>query len=241
VLTQVLDECGVDRIVDIGSGSGGPMQLVLKEMAKLGHLPHVTLTDLYPAPAGSSLDYWPEPVCASNVPPELRGVRTLFTCFHHFNPPVARAVLGNAFAQRQPICIFEATSRTTLAIAASFAIPFLVLFLTPRVRPLSASQIALTYLIPIMPLLALWDGFVSQLRTYSIAELQALTRDCSAPDYVWKCGLIKLRVRECPSALVICSVSRVKDDFEAEPSAHPFAWFSFLINLNNRALAGHVR
>lgn len=191
MLTQVLDECGVDRIVDIGSGSGGPMQLVLKEMAKLGPLPHVTLTDLYPAPAGSSLDYWPEPVCASNVPPELRGVRTLFTCFHHFNPPVARAVLGNAFAQRQPICIFEATSRTTLAIAASFAIPFLVLFLTPRVRPLSASQIALTYLIPIMPLLALWDGFVSQLRTYSIAELQALTRDYNAPDYVWKCDLIK--------------------------------------------------
>jgi len=176
----VLNECGGDRIVDIGSGSGRPMQLVLTELAKLGLRPQVTLTDLYPSPeADSSPDYWPEPVCATNVPPVLRGVRTLFACFHHFNPPMARAVFRDAFAQRQPICIFEATSRTPPAIAAAFAIPFFVLLPAPRVRPLSSSQIGLTYLVPIMPLLALWDGLVSRLRTYSIVELQALTRDCA--------------------------------------------------------------
>jgi hypothetical protein len=42
----------------------------------------------------------------------------------------------------------------------------------------------------VMPLLALWDGFVSQLRTYSMADLEALAGDSNASDYVWESGLI---------------------------------------------------
>ena len=45
ILAHVLEQCRVDRIVDLGSGAGGPVQLVLAEQARLGHRPRVTLTD----------------------------------------------------------------------------------------------------------------------------------------------------------------------------------------------------
>jgi hypothetical protein len=69
-LVRILDECGLDRIIDIGSGSSGPMELVLREMAKLGRKPSVTHTDLYPVRTPSSIDYWPASVCATCVPAE---------------------------------------------------------------------------------------------------------------------------------------------------------------------------
>jgi hypothetical protein len=189
VTARVLGECGADHIVDIGSGSGGPMKLVLAELARLGTRPMVTLTDLYPVPTDSTIEYWPEPVRASCVPARLQGLRTLFLCLHHFAPAEARAVLKDAFDQRQAICIFEATSRTPAALAASLVIPFLVLLLTPSVRPLSGFQLFFTYLMPAIPLLAFWDGLVSNLRTYSMAELLELTSGFDVPTYRWECCL----------------------------------------------------
>ncbi len=198
ILARVLTECHLDRIVDLGSGAGGPMELVLGELAKLERRPRVTLTDLYPTPmdsAGSiaSIDYWPDPVSAASLPPELPGLRTLFLAFHHFDPPMARAVLRDAFEKRQAICIFEATSRTAPAIAASFFIPILVLLLTPSVRPVAMFQIFFTYLIPLIPLLVFWDGLASQLRTYSMAELKELAADFNAPEYGWECDFIEAK------------------------------------------------
>ncbi len=191
VIARVLGECGADQIIDIGSGSGGPMKLVLAELARLGRRPRVTLTDLYPVSTDSTIEYWPESVRATCVPARLQGLRTLFLCFHHFAPAEARAVLKDAFEQRQAIYIFEATSRTAPALAASLVIPLLVLLLTPSVRPVSGFQLLFTYLIPAMPLLAFWDGLVSNLRTYSMAELLELTSGFDVPDYRWECCLAK--------------------------------------------------
>jgi len=190
IVARVLRESRTDRIVDLGSGSGGPMRLVLSRMEEMGQRPRVTLTDLHPVRTDNAIDYWPEPVNATSVPRDLPGLRTLFLTFHHFAPSTARAVLRDAFGRRQPICIFEATAREPAAVAASFLIPLLVWMVTPMIRPVIAFQLFFTYLVPAVPLLAFWDGLVSQLRTYPIAELQELTADCSSPGYIWEFGSI---------------------------------------------------
>jgi hypothetical protein len=199
-VARVLEECRLNQIVDLCSGAAGPISLVMAELARLGHRPRVTLTDLYPVAgplrqngyADSSIRYWPEPVDAARVPPELEGLRTIFTSFHHFAPSAARAVLRDAFEQRRAICIFEATSRNRAAIAASLVIPLLVLLVTPSVRPISAFQIVFTYLVPVLPVLAFWDGIVSQLRTYSPEELHDLARDYDSPEYRWESGFLDI-------------------------------------------------
>ena len=151
----------------------------------------MTLTDLHPVRSASLIDYWPMPVNATCVPAELHGLRTLFLCLHHFSPTNARAVLRDAFEQNQPICIFEATSRTATAVATSLLIPLLVLLVTPVIRPVTSFQLCFTYLIPAVPALAFWDGLVSQLRTYSMEELKELTASCTSRSYGWECGYIE--------------------------------------------------
>jgi hypothetical protein len=195
-LSTLLKRDAVNEIVDLGSGSGGPIARVVKELEGLGLKVRVTLTDLYPdsnrsARAGS-IRYWPKPVDATKVPEELSGVRTMFASFHHFRPEAARGILRDAFERRQSICIFEATSRTVVSIVSALLIPLLVLVLTPLVRPVSLFQIVFTYLIPILPLLIFWDGMVSQLRTYTVQELNEFTRDLQSPEYGWEAGLIEI-------------------------------------------------
>ena len=63
-----------------------------------------------------------------------------------------------------------------------------MLVTTPFVRPFRWSRLILTYLLPILPLLCLWDGIVSCLRTYSPRELRQLVRDLESDDYRWEVG-----------------------------------------------------
>ncbi len=196
-LSRFLSRDGVTEIVDLGSGSGGPVGSVVKELAGRGFKTRVTLTDLYPnggpqLNAASSIQYWPEPVDAARVPAALPGIRTMFASFHHFRPQLARGILRDAFEQRCPICIFEGTSRTPAAIASALLIPLLVLLLTPLVRPVSSVQILFTYFVPILPLLIFWDALVSQIRTYSVPELAEFTRELQSSRYRWEMGLIEI-------------------------------------------------
>jgi hypothetical protein len=76
------------------------------------------------------------------------------------------------------------------AVAVSFLIPVLVMLVTPSIRPVSGFQIFFTYVVPVVPLLAFWDGLVSQLRTYSMAELKDLTASYSSAGYTWEIGYL---------------------------------------------------
>lgn len=194
-LATLLRETGATHIVDLGSGAAGPVHLVLDALRTQQLEPQVTLTDLFPmdlppqrSDHAAQVHTWPHPVDARAVPSTLAGVRTMFAVFHHLKRDAAKGVLRDAFEQRRAIAIFEGTARTPAAVLISLLIPLLVLVLTPRVRPLSATQLLFTYLVPVLPLLIFWDGLVSQLRTYSPDDLRALTADLQAPDYQWTIG-----------------------------------------------------
>ena len=190
---------GVFRIVDLGSGSGGSISSITRELQRKGYSPEVTLTDLYPNPEsfssehndGNGVQYWPVPVDATCVPPEFAGVRTMFVSFHHHRPERARAILRDAFDKRIGIAIFECSSRKLNVLLSYLLVPLAVLFVTPMIRPLKLSQLLFTYLLPVIPVFLLWDGLVSCLRTYSLAELELMTANMQSPDYVWKTGELK--------------------------------------------------
>jgi hypothetical protein len=195
-LAKLMNRDEVTEIVDLGSGSGGPVPQVVKALEESGYRVRVLLTDLYPDQGKAWTDdatrYFPQPVDAARTPPELSGIRTMFASFHHFQPEAAKSILRDAFAQRRPLCILEATSRTPGAVASAVLIPILVLVLTPAIRPVSWIQLLFTYLIPILPLLIFWDGLISQLRTYSAEELNEFATDLQAEDYAWETGTIEI-------------------------------------------------
>ena len=202
LLQGVLDSTGSCSVVDICSGGGGPwleLSRQLQSQKLRGDAPglrisQIWLTDKYPnlralenaGAASESITYYPSSVDAMNVPSELKGFRTMFTSFHHFSPEDARAILQNAVDAREGIGIFEITRRAPLTIGLMFPWALMPLVCTPWIRPFRWSRLLWTYLIPIIPLVFLFDGVVSCLRTYRPHELREIVDKLTAGEYQWE-------------------------------------------------------
>ena len=187
------NRCG--RVVDLCSGAGGPWPALLPLLRAEGPDVQLLLTDKFPPPRPSAPDtpalrYHPHPVDALAVPGGLGGCRTLFTGFHHFAPAEARRLLQQAAEAQAPLAVFEFTERTWSNMLGMLLSPLVVWAHVPRLRPFRWRRLLWTYLVPLLPLLYLWDGLVSHLRTYTVAELQAMTAALPAGDYRWQIGQI---------------------------------------------------
>lgn len=201
-LERVLDATGETRIVDLCSGGGGPSAVLADELAKRGRRVTITLTDLYPnldalrdaaARAGGALSVRETPVDAGDVPDDLVGIRTIWNAFHHFPPELARRVLTDAVAARQPIAVFEVVSREWPMLLGLLLAPLNVTLTVPFWRPFRWQWLLWTWVIPVMQPFVLWDGIVSWLRIWSVPELEELVAGIETPDdWVWEIGTVKL-------------------------------------------------
>lgn len=210
LLQNVIDRAGNGAnsrlsIVDMCSGGGGPW-LELSQTLRCRNAGdsaglQIWLTDKYPnleafrslsaasdCECDSCIRYYPESVDAMNVPPVLKGLRTMFTSFHHFSPEDARAILQNAVDAGESVCIFEITKRAPSAIGTIFVGVLLMFLHTPRIRPFRWSRLLWTYLIPVIPLVLLFDGIVSCLRTYRPQELREIVDKLTSCQYQWEIG-----------------------------------------------------
>jgi hypothetical protein len=61
-----------------------------------------------------------------------------------------------------------------------------MLLITPFIKPFSFKRIFWTYCIPIMPLVFLWDGLISNLRTYTPEELESIIYRLDNNHFSWK-------------------------------------------------------
>ncbi|NOK58396.1 MAG: hypothetical protein GFH27_549279n202 [Chloroflexi bacterium AL-W] len=139
----------------------------------------------------SGLRVLPVAIDARHVPFKLTGFRTLFAGLHHFRPADAQTIIRDVVEQRQGIGMFEATQRRPLVMLLMI-IPTLTMFLvTPFIRPFHWSRLALTYVVPLLPLFTLFNGIVSCFRTYTPAELRAFVSTLQA-DYAWGIGEIPI-------------------------------------------------
>lgn len=188
---------GTPRVVDLCSGGGGPWLTLEPELARTGPV-QVELTDRYPNlealarirdRSGGRVGFRATSVDATDVPAELDGVRTMFNCFHHFPPELARAILADAVRKRRGIAIFEAVDRRALPLALMPVQAAAVPLLTPLVRPFRWSRLLFTYVVPLIPLLILFDGSVSMLRIYLPDELRELVAGIPEHDrFDWDIG-----------------------------------------------------
>jgi hypothetical protein len=190
-LREAVRASGAERIVDLCSGGGGPWAGLYDEVAG-GSIP-VTLTDLYPNALlarrrGRGMEAWAQPVDARQVPAELRGFRTIFSSFHHFDPEAARAMLADAFEHREGIAVVEGARRDAWTMVAVTAVPLLALRAAVTARPFRWDRILWSCVIPVVPAVLWVDGILSCLRSYSLNDLRELTEGLSAADYAWQVG-----------------------------------------------------
>ena len=205
-LAGFLRSTGESSILDLCSGSGGIASQLARGLARRGQQTRIVLSDLYPDTAsfgdiadasGGMVEFRSAPLDATAVPAELPGLRTVFNAFHHFRPREARRVLAAAAESGRPIAVIEFIERGIIPLSGILFSPILVLFLAPFLRPFRWQALLFIYVVPIVPLMILWDGLVSWLRVYSLDELRAMAASVAVPGYAgeaghWRAGPVRV-------------------------------------------------
>lgn len=197
LITQAL-QCADEGagVVDLCSGGGGPWRHLSPQLNRLaGRAVPVLLTDKYPSITTAALLGCPPevewrltPVDATAVPGCLPGMRTLFNGFHQFMPTVATDILRDAVEHGESIVVMELLRRSYANFLVVLFTPFLVWVFTPWIRPFSWRRLGLTYVLPVAPLIILWDTLVSVLRCYTPQELRHMGQTAAGDRYVWFAG-----------------------------------------------------
>lgn len=194
--------------VDFCAGAGGPTPSIEREVN--GHLRSknekpvdFVLTDIHPnvaswdnfAKKNDHITYVAESVDASKAPPSLteRGdgkklMRLFNLAFHHFDDNLATDIFRDAIKTNQAFAIFELQDRSFNSFVATSLLPFGVILAAPfyAIKWRSPATFIFTWLIPIIPPVLVFDGWVSSLRTREPDELEALFRGCGADTSKWE-------------------------------------------------------
>lgn len=197
VFAEFCARAGCDEVLDLCSGSGEPVSILLEALDRTGApAPRFVVSDLFPnVPAleqvaarhPGRVRVVARPVDATDVPTDVdRRARTVISAFHHFPPDLARRILADCVAKRRAVFLLEALAgdlRGLLAILPAMTAGMLATpLLTRRDRLKKALAI---YASPVVALTGLWDAVVSDLRTYRADELRAMVAPLGG-GYAWE-------------------------------------------------------
>ncbi|KAH6647414.1 hypothetical protein BKA67DRAFT_523984 [Truncatella angustata] len=192
--------------IDFCAGAGGPTPYIEQALnASLSNSRAVdfVLTDLHPHPdswskiaaASRHVTYVPFPVDASAAPEGLiekyteggkRVFRLFNLAFHHFDDPLARAILKNTVETSDGFGIFEMQDRSFSSLVTCFLYGFFILLCAPFFYWWSPTRLFFVYLCPIVPFVLVFDGLISSLRTRTPEEVEILLRTCGADTTDWE-------------------------------------------------------
>ncbi|KAH6679304.1 hypothetical protein B0J14DRAFT_294651 [Halenospora varia] len=157
------------------------------------------LTDLHPhipdwteaSKKSENLSFVSDSVDAANAPSSLNGgegkkiFRLYNLAFHHFDDRLGSDILRNTIETADGFGIFELQERTISSLITIFAMGLLMFAITPFYFWRSPGHLFFTYIIPIIPFVLVFDGYISSLRTRSAEEVQALMKECGASCDGW--------------------------------------------------------
>ena len=192
---EVLRETGASTVLDLCSGAGGPIVLVVRSLEAHGvRPPKVLLSDLYPNVEDwrrlrdqhpSWLDFVEEPLDATSIPGTIGGdLVTIVNALHHFPAEGVRGVIEGAVRREASIFIAEGFPRSVLRATAY--LPSLLRAIPEALRTTSGRKLEKILLsFSVLPVTGGWDWLASALRIHEPAELVELGRDV-APHYRWR-------------------------------------------------------
>ncbi len=203
-LKRLIGRVRTDAILDLCTGSGElAVSLWQNTIAKLEteQKPKLMLSDLYPNVESyaelkerhpEAIDFYAGPVNALEPPADAPRVWMFMDSFHHFRPDDARNILRNAAENADGIGIFEASDRSwgQLLRVSIFAFPFSLITTAFLLRPIRLQNLLWGLFIPVIPLAMWWDSLVSNIRTHTVEEIEAMTRSIGRDDFCWEVGKV---------------------------------------------------
>lgn len=202
LIIEGLNQTNSNQIIDLCSGGGGAIEQIQSELQQQSKIEiKIILTDKYPnisafeflsAKTKGSISFLDTSIDATDVPATLKGFRTIFSGFHHFNNSLAQSVIKDAVDAKSGIGIFDGGDKNIFAVLFILLVHPLVFFLfTPFFKPYRFSRFFFTYIIPIIPFCTVWDGIVSIIRLYNPTELLKIAHEVDHDNYLWKAGKLK--------------------------------------------------
>ncbi len=202
ILKDALTKTKTNQILDLCSGSGGPVEMIYVNLRNnFDKEIKIVLSDMYPSEltyqylskkTNGGISGIKTPVNAADVPSDIKGFRTIFSGFHHFEWQKATDVLKNSVEAGEGIAIFDGGNKSLGMILLIIIVhPVLLFFCTPFFMPFRLSRYIFTYLIPVIPFCTVWDGVISILRLYSPDELLQIARNATNGNFIWTSGKVK--------------------------------------------------
>ncbi len=195
-LDEALSATKSTELIDLASGAGKAACMATAALREIGHKDlELVLSDIYPNRKAfqklteeyTNTSYISESVDATCCTES--GFRTFYASFHHFKPETAVKILKDIVDRDEHgIGIFEMTDRSFWNLFILIGtVPLFIFLFTPLIKPFSLKRFLFTYIIPLIPFLLWFDGFVSVLRTYTEQELFEMIK-LADPDekYEWK-------------------------------------------------------
>ena len=185
-LGKIIEGFPSNQWIDLASGSGWPA-LYLKNKAT--NPIFFRLTDWYPNSASKEvlkhMEYDPEPLNLLDFQPEAGQQYSMFNAFHHFTTQEQKQIITKMKEAKAGFIIAEVLEPSLLSF---IQVTLAALLLQPlsawAIRPFSFLRIATTYLVPIQLATVAWDGWLSVLKSKTLAQYQDLVRGISSSEYV---------------------------------------------------------
>ena len=201
-----LNHTNSTQIIDLCSGGGGAIEQIHHYLLQQYNSEiKIILTDKYPnknafelisAKTKGGISFSITSIDAADVPTSLKGFRTIFSGFHHFNYRIAKSVIKNAVDANSGIGIFDGGDKNIFAVLGIILFhPILFFLFTPFFKPFRFSRLFFTYIMPIIPFCTVWDGIVSIFRLYTPNELLKIANEVDNENYYWEAGKMRSKFR----------------------------------------------
>jgi len=182
-----------NSIMEYGSGSGEPLMRMVSQLNcdKAKSLSY-TMSDLKPLPefvnkvnneAPNNFVYFESSVDAANHKPKDEQAVVFINSFHHLPPKVAHNVIKNNLENGNEMLILEYVRNNLLAYLSMLGGVLIVLLTAPFISKLKHLPLTIifTYIIPLFPLMMLWDGLVSCRRAYNTKFFDKVIKEIDIP------------------------------------------------------------
>ncbi|MEG3765486.1 hypothetical protein [Alteromonas sp. 14N.309.X.WAT.G.H12] len=175
-------------VLDPCAGSGYVNELLVKEMDNDGVKFYLSdfMIDKNPEfrehinnLGDDRIHYLDQPIDVLKDNPDFQIPKIFINSFHHFDDEQVAEILRLNLSHGNDILVLEYCDNSVVSYISMLFGPLLAMILLPFIterRQLLVTAI-FTYLIPIVPLMLLWDGLVSNLRCYSHRSLKKIVHD----------------------------------------------------------------
>lgn len=128
-------------------------------------------------------------VDADNFTASEEGLYLSVNSFHQFPVDEAKDILKQIAENKQPVVVVEGNNDSLWQVfGMTVIVPLTVLLTAPFVKPFRFVRIIFTYILPVLPFVTFFDGFMALFKLYAPKDLDELTTSIKTEGYSWRTG-----------------------------------------------------